>query len=89
MFSVPKMVEDIQARVAGLSAVKRLPAGVSADSLNEAKGSLATLTQAWTEASTAAQSGNLPDAVAKATAAKEQATKIMAALKMQVSKPVK
>ena len=89
MSSVPRMVEAIKARVTGLSAVKRLPSGVSVDSLNEAKGSLATLTQTWTAASTAFQSGNLPDAVAKATAVKEQATNIMAVLKMPVAEAAK
>ena len=81
---VPKMAEAIKSRVDILSQSKKLPAGLDKAKLDGAKTDLATLNQSWTEASSAYQSGNVNDAVAKAEAAKTKAVEIMTALNMTV-----
>ncbi|MBZ5535547.1 MAG: hypothetical protein LAO31_06290 [Acidobacteriia bacterium] len=80
---LPGMVNAIQSRVAILSKSRSLPAGLDKDKFESAKASLATVTQTWTEASNAFQSGNLMDAVGKAKAVKEKAVEIMNALGMK------
>lgn len=80
---LPGMVSAIQSRVDILSKSRRLPAGLDKDKFDSAKASLATVTQTWTEASNAFQSGNLMDAVAKAKAVKEKAVEIMNTLGMK------
>lgn len=80
MGGVSQMVDTLKARVATLSSARKLPAGISADVLADAKTGVATLNQAWADAMTAAQSGNIADAVAKGSAVKEQAAKLMASL---------
>jgi hypothetical protein len=81
---VPKMAEAIKSRVDILSQSKKLPAGLDKAKLDGAKTDLATLNQSWAEASSAYQSGNVNDAVAKAEAAKSKAVEIMTALNMTV-----
>jgi hypothetical protein len=82
MGGVSQMIDAVKARVTELSGAKKLPSGVSTEAVAEAKGSLAGLTQVWAEASTAAQSGDMAQAVAKASTLREQVAKIMAALRM-------
>lgn len=84
MGGLPKVLDGIKARVGVLTQAKRLPAGLSAATLAEAKNGLTTLSQGWADASTAAQSGDLVAAVAKATAVKDEAGKIMTSLKMEL-----
>jgi len=79
---LPKMVDAIKSRVDILSASKKLPAGMTAATLDSAKQGLASATQTWTEAQDAYKSGNLTDAVAKATAVKDKAVEVMKALGM-------
>ena len=86
---VPKMAEAIKSRVDILSQSKKLPAGLDKDKLEGAKAGLATLNQSWTEASDAFKSGNMTDAVAKATAAKAKAVEVMTALNMSVPEAAK
>lgn len=81
---LPKMAEAIKSRVDILSQSKKLPAGLDKDKLEGAKTGLATVNQSWTEASDAYKSGNLADAIAKATAAKAKAVEVMTALNMSV-----
>jgi hypothetical protein len=81
---VPKMAEAIKSRVDILSQSKKLPAGLDKAKLDGAKTDLATLNQSWAEASSAYQSGNVNDAVAKAEATKTKAVEIMTALNMTV-----
>ena len=81
---VPKMAEAIKSRVDILSQSKKLPAGLDKAKLDGVKTDLATLNQSWTEASSAYQSGNVNDAVAKAQTAKTKAVEIMTALNMTV-----
>jgi hypothetical protein len=81
---LPNMVEAIQSRVDILSKSRRLPAGLDKATFENAKASLDTAKQTWSEATSAFGGGNLMDAVNKATAVKEKAAEIMAALGMQV-----
>ena len=81
---LPRMAEAIKSRVDILSQSKKLPAGLDKDKLEGAKAGLASLNQSWTEASDAAKSGNMSDAIAKGQAAKAKAVEVMTALNMQV-----
>ena len=80
---LPGMVGAIQSRVDILSKSRKLPAGLDKEKFEAAKASLATITQTWTEASNAFQSGSLMDAVDKAKAVKDKAVEIMNTLGMK------
>lgn len=82
--ALPKVVEAIQSRIAMLSKSKKLPAGLDKAKFEEAKTGLATVTAAWTEATTAFGAGNLTDAIAKAESVKGQAASVMGLLNMQL-----
>jgi hypothetical protein len=86
---MPKVVEAIKSRVDILSQSKKLPAGMTAEKLAEAKTGLAEITKEWTEATAASTSGNLADAVAKATAVKKKAAEVLTALNMPVPEALK
>ena len=73
----------------GLVVVASAPAGLDKDKLEGAKAGLASLNQSWTEASGAAKSGNMSDAIAKGQAAKAKAVEVMTALNMQVPEAAK
>ncbi len=81
---VPQMVEAVQSRVDTLSKSKKLPAGLTADKLAEAKSGLAAAKEEWAKADESFKAGNLVDAVSTANAVKEKAAKIMELLKMPV-----
>jgi hypothetical protein len=81
---LPKMVAALKSRVDVLSASRKLPANIKADTLAQAKSGLATVTQTWTEASEAFKNGRLADAVAKANTVKARTAEIMGTLGMQV-----
>ncbi|MGA2955604.1 MAG: hypothetical protein ABSF48_07780 [Thermodesulfobacteriota bacterium] len=81
--SVPKMVEDIKAKLDALEKSKRLPKGMEKAKLEGAKAGLAEITQGWTDADNAFKAGNLTDALTKAKTVKEKATGIMTSLGMQ------
>src|SRR4029434_5633823 len=55
---MPKVVDAIKSRVDILSQSKKLPAGMTADSLAAAKSGLAEITEQWTAATEASKSGN-------------------------------
>ena len=86
---LPKMAEAIQSRVDILSQSKKLPAGLDKDKLEGAKAGLASLNQSWTEASDAAKTGDMSDAIAKGQAAKAKAVEVMTALHMTVPEAAK
>src|SRR5215467_7972236 len=86
---MPKVVEAIKSRVDILSQSKKLPAGMTAEKLDEAKTGLAEITKQWTEATAASTSGNLTDALAKATAVKKKAAEVLTALNMPVPDALK
>jgi len=80
---VPKMVEDIQARVDELSKQKRLPWGLNKDEFAEAKSDFESMKTQWTEASNEYKSGKQVKAVEKARVAKEMNGEIREQLKMK------
>lgn len=79
---VPKMVEDIQARVDELEK-KRLPFGLNKDEFAEAKSDFEAMKAQWTEASNEYKSGKQIDAVEKAKSAKGMNEEIREQLKMK------
>lgn len=79
---VPEAAEAVRAKVAELSGMKRLPKGISAAQLEDAKTGLAALDQDWTEASAAAKSGDLLAALEKGRAASARAQQLKDALSL-------
>lgn len=86
---MPKVVETIRSRVDILSQSKKLPAGMSAETLAQAKAGLSEITQQWTAATEASKSGNLVDAMAKASSVKVKAAEVLTLLKMPVPEALK
>lgn len=80
--SLPQMVEAIKSRVDLLGKAKKLPAGLDAAKLTQAKEGIAGITKSWDEASAAFTAGNLTDAIGKAKGLKEKGTEIMGLLGM-------
>ena len=78
--SLPQVVASIQAKVEELGKAKKLPKGMDAAKLTQAKEGLAGITKAWDEASAAFTAGNLTDALAKASPLKEKGAEVMALL---------
>jgi len=78
--SVPGMGEAVRAKVNELAAMKRLPKGFTSAKLAEAKTGLAAFDQAWTDATAAAQSGDLAAALEKGRAARAKALELKNAL---------
>jgi hypothetical protein len=66
--SMPGLVGAVQAKVDALAKSHKLPAG--------AADNLASVKQAWTDAAATFTSGQIPDAVAKASAAKAKLTEL-------------
>jgi hypothetical protein len=86
---MPKVVEAIKSRVDILSQSKKLPAGMSAETLAQAKAGLSEINQQWTAATEASKGGNLMDAVAKASSVKVKAAEVLTLLKMPVPEALK
>jgi hypothetical protein len=86
---MPRVVEAIKSRVDILSQSKKLPAGMSAETLAQAKAGLSEITQQWTEATEASKGGNLMDAIAKASSVKVKAAEVLTLLKMPVPEALK
>ena len=81
--SLPTMVQAIQKKVDELSKMRRLPAGMSAKTLTDAKAALESMTGTWGQAMDAYKAGNVMDAVAKANTVKSSATETMKTLGMK------
>ena len=81
---VPKMVEAVQSRVDILSKSKKLPAGITAEKLAEAKSGLAAAKEEWAKALEGFKAGNLAAAVSTANGVKEKAARAMELLGMPV-----
>lgn len=79
---LPKMADDIQAKIDSLSKVKKLPASVTKEGFEEAKAGLASVKDEWTKIQTSFTSGNFAEAVTAATSLKDKAVKIMESLGM-------
>jgi len=77
---LPKMVDEIKAKVEALGKAKKLPAGVDKAKLEGAKAEVGELTQGWADAENAFKGGNLSDALAKANELKGKAGALMASL---------
>ncbi|MFZ0480766.1 MAG: hypothetical protein WAL71_16620 [Terriglobales bacterium] len=73
--SMPALVSDVEAKVGELTKKHKLPDG--------AADNLASVKQAWDDASAAFQSGKLQDAMTKAAAAKDKLAELQAALGMK------
>ena len=86
---MPTVVEAIKSRVDILSQSKKLPAGMSAETLAQAKAGLSEITQQWTAATEASKGGNLMDAVAKASSVKVKAAEVLTLLNMPVPEALK
>lgn len=86
---MPRVVDAIKSRVDILSQSKKLPAGMSAETLAQAKAGLNEITQQWTAATEASKGGNLMDAVAKASSVKVKAAEVLTLLKMPVPEALK
>ena len=82
---VPKMVEAIEGKVAALSKSHKLPKGVTKDAVAAAKSGLDGLKSAWSDAASAATSGDYTGAMTKAQAVKDQAEAMMKSLGMSSS----
>lgn len=82
--SVPKLVAALKSRADILAQSRHLPAGLTKDAVDNAKSGVAAASQAWADASTAMQSGDLATAAAKASAVKAQVIDLMKSLNMQV-----
>jgi hypothetical protein len=81
---LPGVVETVQKRVNLLSKSRRLPAGMEQATFDGAKTALAEAGQMWADAQSAQVSGNLAEAVTKATGVKELLVKALTALNMPV-----
>ena len=81
---MPRVVEAIRSRVDILSQSRKLPAGMSAETLAQAKAGLSEITQQWTAATEASKGGNLADALAKASSVKVKAAEVLTLLNMPV-----
>ena len=74
--SMPKSMEQIKARMDAYSHGARMPEGTDKSVLATAKDQYALLKQAWADATAAAQSGNLGDAMQKAAGIKDMLAKL-------------
>ena len=81
---VPKLVEALKSRVDVLSQSRRLPAGITKETVDSAKAGLASATQTWSEATSAASSGDVATAVARARSVQASVVNLMQSLNMQV-----
>jgi hypothetical protein len=79
---LPQMVADIQGKVDSLAKVKKLPANITKEGLEEAKAGLASISDEWGKVQQSFTSGNLTEAITVGTTLKEKALKIMEALGM-------
>jgi predicted small secreted protein len=81
--AVPKMVDDIAKRVETLSKSKKLPKGVTKDSLAAAKTAVDSMKSTWADATNASSSGDYTTAMAKAQSVKDKAAELMKSLDMK------
>ena len=81
--SLPGLMTSIGARLAELGKMRRLPAGMDKQLLDEANAAHASANAAWDEAGQAFNAGDLETAVAKARDAEGTAQDLVARLGMQ------
>lgn len=80
--SLPAMVEQVKAKLDELGKAKRLPKDMDKEKLATAQADFESVTKAWEEASAASGAGDVADAVAKATMAKDKLSGVMGTLGM-------
>jgi hypothetical protein len=78
----PKSVAAVQAKLADLKKAKKLPKGVTKDTITNADAQMAAVQQSWTDATAAQGKGDLEGAVAKAKDADAKLTDLMNSLGM-------
>jgi hypothetical protein len=81
--SLPGLMTNIGSRLGELGKMRRLPAGMDKQLLEEANAAYGSAQSAWEEAGTAFTAGNLEDAVANARAAESMAQDLVTRLGMQ------
>ncbi len=80
--SLPQTLGQLTTKIAELGSAKKLPKGIDAGKLAQAKEGLAGLSKSWDEASAAFTAGNLTEALAKAGGLKEKGNELLALLGM-------
>jgi hypothetical protein len=85
--SLPPTVASLTAKIEELGAARRLPKGLDAATLTQAKEGLAGISLAWEEASAAFAAGNLTEAVGKASGLTQKGNEVMALLGMEPPAP--
>lgn len=78
--AMPGMLETIKTKLDGLMKVKKLPAGMTKEQLEGAKGGYDEMNTMWTDAQTAFTAGNLPEAMTKAQTVQAKAGELMTLL---------
>jgi hypothetical protein len=81
---IPKLVEALKSRVDVLTKSKGLPKGITKETVTAAQSGLASATQNWQAATSAASSGDLATAMRQANDVKTQVVGLMRSLNMQV-----
>lgn len=81
---IPKLVEALKSRVETLSKSKGLPKGITKETVTAAQSGLASVTQNWQAATSAASSGDLATAMRQANDVKTRVVDLMKSLNMQV-----
>ena len=82
-----KAMDEVKRRLDAYSHGAKLPPGLDKSQLDDAKAQYEQLKQQWSDAAAAAQKGNLPDAVAKASIWKEALAKLMELLGIKITTP--
>jgi hypothetical protein len=83
--SLPQAVSAIESRLGMLSKSRKLPDGITKDTLASAQAGLDEAKSNWTAATAAFGEGRIEEAVAKASSVKARAEEIMNALGMQAA----
>ena len=80
--NIPNMISAIQSRVDILSKAKKLPANVSAQSLDGAKSGLDSMKNLWSQASSAFSTGAFESAVSTAKSVQSKGQEVLSLLGM-------
>lgn len=81
---IPKLMEALSTRVDTLSKSKSMPKGITKETVSAAQSGLASATQNWQAATSAASSGDLATAMRQANDVKTRVVDLMKSLNMQI-----
>lgn len=81
---IPKLMEALSTRVDTLSKSKSMPKGITKETVSAAQTGLASATQNWQAATSAASSGDLATAMRQANDVKTRVVDLMKSLNMQI-----